>query len=247
MREAGRFGVAGRALALVLAALAFAGAADAATLEQVRGPVQVVRAGATLDAVQGMPLQEADEVRTAAGGEVLIRFDDGARLALRSDSALQLAQLRLGRENKDEERLFTELQRGAVRYLSGLLTVASAVRFSTPTATIGVRGTDLEIVVEVDAVQTRGGPALPPVVNTYLRVNTGAAEMVGSDSSRVAAGPGEIVASVAVPATMRGLPSLGSGLAQGLQPSAPAPLVRRLTAADAGGFFRAGALDEALR
>jgi hypothetical protein len=76
---------------------------------------------------------------------------------------------------------FIELTLGALRYVTGALgkLQPQAVRFKTPTASVGIRGTDIDIVY---TITTR---SLQPA-GTYVRVNTGAVDLNGSDGSVVA-------------------------------------------------------------
>jgi OmpA-OmpF porin, OOP family len=63
--------------------------------------------------------------------------------------------------------------------------VRQKVTFTTSTATIGIRGTDIEIVVSEEAVQDNNP-------GTYLKVNTGAAVLTAVDGAAVDVTPGEV-------------------------------------------------------
>jgi hypothetical protein len=96
------------------------------------------------------------------------------------------------------------------------------VQFLTTSATIGVRGTDIDIAV------TPGDGTLLP--GTYLRVNKGAASLQALDGSTETVGEREVAVSIDTPLTARGA----------------FPLVRRLDAAPAS-VFGGGRLDSLFR
>ncbi len=178
--------------AAVLAMLA--GGAQAATLRTVTGSVEVVRKGVTLPAFKGQRLKKGDVLQSAAadptkpnsenGGEALVRFDDGARMALRGGSTVELQQLQLAGPRQERQKTLRMIT-GALRYISGIATVRQKVSFVTSTATIGIRGTDIEIVVSQEAVEDNNP-------GTYLKVNTGAAVMTATDGAKVDVAPGEV-------------------------------------------------------
>jgi OmpA-OmpF porin, OOP family len=171
-----------------------AGAAQSAVLRTVTGSVEVVRDGVTLPAVKGQRLKKGDVLQSAApdatkpgsenGGEVLVRFDDGARLALRGGSTVELQQLQLAGPRQERQKTLRMIT-GALRYISGIATVRQKVSFVTSTATIGIRGTDIEIVVTPEAVEDNNP-------GTYLKVNTGAAVLTATDGAKVDVAPGEV-------------------------------------------------------
>ncbi len=183
-----------------------AGAAQSATLRTVRGSVEVVRDGVSLPAVKGQRLKKGDVLKSAAadptkpgsdnGGEALVRFDDGARMALRGGSTIELQQLQLAGPRQERQKMLSIIT-GALRYISGVATVRQKVSFVTNTATIGIRGTDIEIVVAPEAVDDNNP-------GTYLKVNTGAAVLTAPDGAKVDVAPGEVAYGGEPELTMRG-------------------------------------------
>ena len=167
--------------------------AHAAILQAVKGSVSVVRAGVLLPAVTGMRLQPGDEVRSAVdstdAGEVLIRFDDGGFLAFRTGSAMQIKRLppqdALPIAGAAVLNAAVYLIRGGLRYITSKASAKYTVVFETPTATIGIRGTDLEILVSDVAV-------LDNNPGTYLKVNAGEASITAPNGVAVDVLPGEV-------------------------------------------------------
>ena len=82
------------AIAFTLAA-GFAPHAEAARIMFLNGLVQIQRGDKLLNAVVGSRLRQGDEFISDANAEALVRFDDGARLALRSESRLEITALKL--------------------------------------------------------------------------------------------------------------------------------------------------------
>lgn len=167
--------------------------AHAATLQAVTGSVVVVRTGILLPAVSGMRLQPGDELRSTVDstdtGEALIRFDDGGFLAIRTGSAMQIKRLPpqdvLSTAGTAVFNAAVYLIRGGLRYITSKASAKYTVVFETPTATIGIRGTDLEILVSDVAV-------LDNNPGTYLKVNAGAASITAPNGVAVDVLPGEV-------------------------------------------------------
>ena len=154
------------------------------TVRAVDGGVTLQRGDKSMPAKVGMRLRQGDKIISPVGAEVLLRFNDGARLAVRSDSEIQLKALQTtgpGTAQKKTIRLLV----GALRFVSGIATVSRNVSFETRTATIGIRGTDIEISVsEVEVLDNNPG--------TYLKVNSGAAQITAPDGAAVEVAPGEV-------------------------------------------------------
>jgi FecR protein len=206
-------------------------AAQAASLRTVNGNVQVVRDGSVLPATQSMRLRKGDvlqsdpagtEAGAPAGGEALVRFDDGARLALRNGSSFEIQELQLKGPAATREKIINVIK-GSLRYISGIATVRQKVTFTTSTATIGIRGTDIEIVVSEEAVQDNNP-------GTYLKVNTGAAVLIATDGAAVDVAPGEVA--------YGGEPEVNTRGAGGVRRAA----ARKVQAAGAG-LFKSSSLD----
>ena len=196
----------------------------AGTVERLQGQLQV-RRGASNSVLQlGSRVREGDLLTTAAEATALVRLDDGANLLLRANSVLRVASLRLAGDPSGWRQAF-ELVVGAFRYVTGALggNRPDAVGFSTALATVGIRGTDIDVVHKPEA----GGWG---EVGTYVKVNKGAAAVDGVDGSRVELGRLEQAFAGERRPVTRGM--------------APAPAAVRLK--EPAGVFQTGALDEIL-
>jgi outer membrane protein OmpA-like peptidoglycan-associated protein len=148
-------------------------------VEQVRGQVQVRRGPSNVVVEQGTRVREGDVLTTGLGSAAMLRLDDGAKLLMRADSVLKIARLRLGGDTSTWAQGFN-LVVGAFRYVTGALggNRPDAVAISTSYATVGIRGTDIDLVhAEKDAGQNEAG--------TYVKVNQGAVAIGGADGSQV--------------------------------------------------------------
>jgi hypothetical protein len=118
------------------------------SVKTVQGEAFVDRGGESLSARPGFLVLAADTLRTGSDGSLGILFRDDSILSLGPDSVFELeefrfepAALRFG--------FLGRIVKGTASYLSGLMGKLSpeSVRFETPEATIGIRGTKFAIQV----------------------------------------------------------------------------------------------------
>lgn len=137
-------------------------------VERLTGTVNVTPAGEAARALaQGDAVREGDLIVTAANAETLIKLRDDTTLALRQNSQMRLAQFKFDKTPADS--FVTNLLKGTVRKVTGLIAKSQPrnVSVTTPTATVGIRGTDFEIaIIEEESADTRAG--------TYNYVHEGA-------------------------------------------------------------------------
>jgi len=107
------------------------------------------RQGSELDAVSGSPVHVGDRILTRRTGSIGIVFIDGSVLSLGPASEFVIDELTFRPAEKDVSFL-SRMQRGTASFLSGAIgrIAPEAVRFKTPTATLGFRGT--KVLIEVD-------------------------------------------------------------------------------------------------
>jgi hypothetical protein len=132
-------------LLLALITTAFAGEAEAAAgrVEFAVGPATVVGTdGRTRPAARGTELDTGDVVRTN-DGRVQMRMADGAYISLQPNTEFGIKDYKYeGKTDGSENALFS-LVKGAMRTVTGLIGRINRNKFlvTTPTATIGIRGT----------------------------------------------------------------------------------------------------------
>lgn len=143
--------IARAALLIVCAACALpasAAANAAGEVLKVVGRASVATADGQLRRLdQGHSVASGDTVITATNSFVRIKLSDGGYVVLRPNTRFQLADYRFA-ENAEESRSVFNLLKGGFRAVTGLIGKRnrSAVSYRTAVATIGIRGTDLEVI-----------------------------------------------------------------------------------------------------
>lgn len=97
--------------------------------------------------VTGGSVYPGDTVETAAGARTVLVFRDSSRLTLGPNAQFRVDTFVFDEKNAGEGRFLVTLLRGSLRALTGLIGKANSrnVGFGTPTATIGIRGTGLDL------------------------------------------------------------------------------------------------------
>ena len=124
-------------------------AADAAgVVKTVKGTVQIERAGGSSGAAVGSEVYGSDRIVTGSQSSVGITLRDTTQLSAGANTILDLNRFAFNTTTYDGV-LDATIKRGSLAVISGKLAKANpdAVRFSTPTTTLGVRGT--AFIIEV--------------------------------------------------------------------------------------------------
>jgi len=141
----------GRGGLVVAAALCVAlpAQADVGQIKVATGQVFVDRKGQSLPGRVGLPLEADDVLRTGADGSVGITMRDNSLLSAGPNSILSLEHFEFD-PTTSEGRFDARLQRGTLAVVSGRIAkkAPQAMTVRTPSAVLGVRGT--EFVVSVD-------------------------------------------------------------------------------------------------
>jgi hypothetical protein len=97
--------------------------------------------------VDGGSVYAGDTIETRPGARGVLAFRDDSRLTLGSNSQFRVDAFVYDEKKPSEGKFLMSLLRGSMRALTGLIGKAdhSNVRFATPTATVGVRGTGLDL------------------------------------------------------------------------------------------------------
>ncbi|RYH12010.1 FecR domain-containing protein [Tropicimonas sp. IMCC6043] len=151
---------------------------------------------ATLQA--GMGLQQGDTVRTDRNGQVQIVFADDTRIAVGPNSRLVIDQV-LMRNSSRASRFTVSAVSGSIRFISGK-SAKSAYAVRTPSATMGIRGTEFDI--NVDRRRT-----------TSIMMFSGQVRMCGTENCAVVVGACSVAqtkrgSAVTAPGSQRDLQSL---------------------------------------
>jgi hypothetical protein len=137
---------------LALMALAFAEAAFAtgATVTSLTGTAQVQSGTAAPRALrQGDEVVQGDTVSTGAASSVVLKFDDGQVAALTANSRMQVTAYAYNPQARTGNVLLS-LVVGGMRAITGLIghNQPSNVNFRAATATIGIRGSEGDMVTD---------------------------------------------------------------------------------------------------
>jgi len=97
--------------------------------------------------VEGASVYQGDTVETGAVSKGVLIFRDESRLTLGANTHFKVDGFVFDEKNPTEGRFFVSLLRGSMRALTGLIGKANNrnVGFTTDTATIGIRGTGLDL------------------------------------------------------------------------------------------------------
>jgi hypothetical protein len=135
-------------LALLLASATAAAADSVGEIKIAKGEVVVDRGGKPMAAQVGMPLAAADVLKTGADGSVGVTMRDNSRLSAGPNSVLSLDRFEFD-PTTHEGRFDSGLQRGTLAVASGRIARQSpqAMTVRTPSAVLGVRGTDFVVSV----------------------------------------------------------------------------------------------------
>ena len=140
---------------IVAVIMTWSGAAIAETdveigiIKNVKGVVTISRDSGSFSAVTGLSLYERDVIITSRKSSVGVIFKDNSVLSVGPSSRLEVKEFVF--EPAEEKLSFVaEIVRGTLTYLSGIITRLhpDGVEFRTPSATIGIRGTQIAIQVQ---------------------------------------------------------------------------------------------------
>ncbi|MDR2991776.1 MAG: FecR domain-containing protein [Burkholderiaceae bacterium] len=125
------------------------------TVKTVHGNVTLVRGQTRRAAVEGGAVRQGDLIVAGADSSAAVMLRDGTVVSVGPNSTAELSQYRFEPTTEDGG-IALSLLKGSLRVVTGLITRATAsenesakVKVTTPTAVIGVRGTD--VVVDTDS------------------------------------------------------------------------------------------------
>ncbi|HEU0234106.1 MAG TPA: FecR family protein [Gallionella sp.] len=142
----------------------------------VNGEVQLTTAAGQTHKIQkGDAVNEGDTLTSAKAASAQIKMQDGGFVAVRQDTQLKFDSFKFSGKEDGSEQSFFSLFKGGFRAVTGLIGRINKPNYhiTTPTSTIGIRGTDHETFVVVP------GSLLAAVAPTgaYNKVNLGETSM----------------------------------------------------------------------
>ena len=157
-------------LALLLVCAAASAAELFGTVDAVSGSASVVdQSGKSTPISVDLKIYEGQTINSDQDGEVHLVTEDGGIIAVRPNTVFRVDEYKA--EGNDTDKIFMSLLKGTVRSITGWVGKFnnSAYRITTPTATIGIRGTDHETTVIEKGDGDEAG--------TYDNVNEGSTEI----------------------------------------------------------------------
>jgi hypothetical protein len=114
-----------------------------------KGVVIAIRSGKEIPVNIGDKLYQKDIIRTGVDSTVGIIFEDNTILSLGPKSEIVIDEYVFAPE-KGMRSMITRMVKGTASYISGIIGRQSpeSVKFQTPDATIGIRGTEFLVKVE---------------------------------------------------------------------------------------------------
>lgn len=128
---------------LALAALA-AAAEPVGRVILKSGAAFAVREGREIPLTFGSPIEAKDVLRTGPKSSLQVSFSDDSIKSIRENSELAVEEFRFAGSEDGNERAVFRLLKGGFRAVTGLVGRTNNKNYSvrTPTATVGIRGTD---------------------------------------------------------------------------------------------------------
>ncbi|HET9045692.1 MAG TPA: FecR family protein [Casimicrobiaceae bacterium] len=134
---------------LALGAVGAAHAVDIGQIKVSKGDVAIERSGQTLPGAIGLHLQTADVIKTGSDGSVGITMSDNSLLSAGPNSVLSLDRYAFD-TTTNNGNFDSSLRKGTLSVVSGRIAKQSpeAMTVRTPTAILGVRGTEFAVSVD---------------------------------------------------------------------------------------------------
>jgi hypothetical protein len=135
-----------------------------ARLVKVSGAVTALQPGKAARALEpGAPLYAGDEIKTGPNATATVGFRDQSRLALEAQTQFKITDFSYNHA-KQPDNFALQLLKGSMRVFTGLIAKnqPGAVKVHTVVATIGIRGTGMDISCE--------GPCADQAAQTTARV-----------------------------------------------------------------------------
>lgn len=132
---------------IALFVMFYSGAVMAATavVQEVSGDVRASTANAAaIEVTKSSALESGMTVTTGGNGHIVMKFEDGEVVALNTNTTFKIDQYHFEPAKPEKNSVVFSLLKGAMRAVSGMIvkTNSDAFTLHTPSATIGIRGTD---------------------------------------------------------------------------------------------------------
>ncbi|MBL8383674.1 MAG: FecR domain-containing protein [Burkholderiales bacterium] len=122
-----------------------------ARVVQIAGTMTAVsESGERRQVVAGGPAYRGDTLETPAGAQAILVFRDDTRVTVAANTRVRIDEFSYDARSAADGSFALGLLKGGIRAVTGLIARArpASVRFTTATATVGIRGTDLHMRCE---------------------------------------------------------------------------------------------------
>jgi len=136
-------------LAILFPIYAFALENPVAMIKISTGTGNIIRNGVSMEAKKGAELFQRDSLKTGADGSISVVFKDDTLISIGPNSELAINEF-LYSPAEGKLSFIARLLKGTSAYVSGIIGKLSpqSVRFETPVANIGIRGTKFAVKLE---------------------------------------------------------------------------------------------------
>jgi len=159
------------------------------TIWRIRGNVSAINptTGRTRPLLQDDLVYVGERITAATRGEAVILTDDAGMIAVRGNTEFTAEGFEARGRNTD--RMALRLLKGSLRVITGWVGLVhrDGYKLSTPTATIGIRGTDHETFV----LTAEQAESLPHEAGSYDKVNRGGT-VLSNAVGKVEIAPGRV-------------------------------------------------------
>jgi hypothetical protein len=153
-------------------------AQEAGSVTRSSGKVTITTASNQVKALaKGDAVNSGDTITTEDDSQVLIRLKDNSTMAIRPKSKIKIAEFKF--EKQPTDTIKTNVMAGTLRAVSGQIGKGQPdnVKYEANTATIGIRGTDIELAIIPEGGKDRAG--------VYNYVHDGEVSMALSTGEKV--------------------------------------------------------------
>jgi hypothetical protein len=143
-------------LCLICPVIADASDATVGNVKTLKGESYIIRNGTSLKAKAGAELLQNDALKTGADGSMSVVFRDDTLVSVGPNSELAINEFHYSPAD-GKMSFVARLLKGTSAYVSGIIGKLSpqSVRFETPVANIGIRGTKFAVRLEGDEEESR--------------------------------------------------------------------------------------------
>ena len=143
-------------LCLIYPVIVNASDAPVGNVKTLKGQASIIRNRSAVEAKAGAAIFQNDSLKTGADGSMSVVFRDDTLISVGPNSELAINEFHFSPPD-GKMSFVARLLKGTSAYVSGIIGKLSpqSVRFETPVANIGIRGTKFAVKLEGDEEESR--------------------------------------------------------------------------------------------